>query len=180
MPSQLIRKITGRFGKELPISCTILTPSRYSLRFILVLLSCFSIHLVLYSQSRDNRNGWYAFASVEFQQTPMEDGTNYLLVPQFNDRVTALEGQKVQLRGYVLPFDHDDNSLIILSRYPYNNCFFCGAAGPESVAEIHFPNTPPEFKLDERVTIVGYLRLNDRDPNQMNFILEACQIVENN
>ena len=156
------------------------TSWQLDLRLLLFLIFCLNSHPLLFGQSNQPPNGWYAFADVEFKRTLMEDGMNYLLVPQFDERIKALEGQEVRLRGYVMPFDYGDLPFVILSKYPYASCFFCGAAGPESVAEIHFNNQPPPFRMDEQIVIVGYLRLNDSDINQMNFILEECRVVDAN
>ncbi|MDW7693976.1 DUF3299 domain-containing protein [Flammeovirgaceae bacterium SG7u.111] len=130
----------------------------------------------LYSQDSDVIEGWKAFAKVRFRPTLMEEDEGYLLVPQFGKRIKELEGKSVKLKGYVMPFDYGDENFVILSRYPYTSCFFCGAAGPESVAEIHFTETPPKFKPDEQITIVGELSLNQDNIEHMNFILEKSKI----
>ena len=70
----------------------------------------------------------------------------------------------------------DDNKVIILSKFPYSQCFFCGGAGPESVAEIYFSSKRPRLKADQLITVTGLLKLNALDINHMNFILENARI----
>ena len=131
-----------------------------------------------YAQSNDVPNGWKAFAKVKFEPRPMEGFEQLMLVPQFDERITALEGKQVELKGFVMPFDYGDRPLVILSKYPYSSCFFCGAAGPESVAEVYFKDKPKDFEGDEQITIVGKLRLNVEDVQKMNFILEDSKVVD--
>jgi len=57
-------------------------------------------------------------------------------------------------------------------------CFFCGGAGPESVAEVIFKDKTPRLKPDQLVTITGTLDLNDTDVMHMNFILREAQISQ--
>ena len=132
----------------------------------------------LYGQEGDAIEGWKAFAKVRFKPTLMEEEGGYLLVPQLGKRIKELEGKSVKLKGFVMPFDYGDEHFIILSKYTYASCFFCGAAGPESVAEIHFEEAPPKFAPDEQITIVGKLKLNPDDIEHMNFILEQSKIVK--
>ncbi|MEM7574830.1 MAG: hypothetical protein AAF433_18130 [Bacteroidota bacterium] len=146
------------------------------LRLVLLLVFFSNNYVHLSAQSEEVANGWAAFAQVEFKRTLMDDGIYYMLVPQFDERIKELEGQAVQLRGYVMPFDYGDEPFFILSKFPYSSCFFCGGAGPESVAEIHLSTKPAALSMDQQIVVTGYLRLNDDDINQMNFILEESRI----
>jgi hypothetical protein len=65
-----------------------------------------------------------------------------------------------------------------LSKNPYTSCFFCGAAGPESVACIILKTKAPKLKVDKMVTVKGRLRLNETNTDMLNFILEEAEITE--
>lgn len=60
---------------------------------------------------------------------------------------------------------------LVLSKYPYSQCFFCGMAGPESIAEVQLAGKRPKFRTDKTYTFTGKLKLNERDMEHLNFIL---------
>jgi hypothetical protein len=114
--------------------------------------------------------GWNIFARVKFTEQLIR--SEYYLVPFLDTRIKSYEGKVVSLKGYYLPMDLADERAIILSKNPYSMCFFCGGAGPESVAEIICAGKAPKLKPDQIVTVTGKLKLNAADVEHMNFILE--------
>jgi len=122
-------------------------------------------------------DGWTLFAKVAFKSKFIKEYNEKFLVPSFDSIIKAREGSEIILKGYYMPFDLPNKS-IILSKNPYASCFFCGGAGPESVAQIYFSSKPPKFKTDQRIEVKGKLRLNDVDVNQLNFILEEAEIIK--
>ena len=114
--------------------------------------------------------GWNIFSRVKFTEQLIRN--EYYLVPFLDTRIKSYEGKVVSLKGYYLPMDLADEHTIILSKNPYSMCFFCGGAGPESVAEIIFAGKAPKLKPDQIVTVTGKLKLNAADVEHMNFILE--------
>jgi len=128
-------------------------------------------------QTPEVPNGWVLFAQVEFEPQYFESEETYFMVPKFSNELKRKEGTVVELRGYYIPFDLPSNSLII-SRGPYASCFFCGGAGPESVAEVIFKTKIPKLKLDQRIKVRGKLRLNKSDVNHMSFQLVDAEFVE--
>ncbi|MFN3840608.1 MAG: hypothetical protein ACK4RF_07865 [Cyclobacteriaceae bacterium] len=123
------------------------------------------------------QDGWVIFAKVKFTSKYYKELKEYFLTPFFDSHIRALEGTEIQLRGHYMPFDLDDKKTIILSKFPYAACFFCGGAGPESVAEITFATKPPKFKADQVITVKGILKLNDADVNHLNFLLLNAELV---
>jgi hypothetical protein len=119
---------------------------------------------------------WNIFAKVKFTQKFFKEPGEYYLVPFLDSRIRFYEGKDVTLEGHYLPFDLNNKNSIIISKYPYSACFFCGGAGPESVAEIVFASKPPRMKADQVITVTGILKLNDKDINHMNFILEQARL----
>jgi hypothetical protein len=114
--------------------------------------------------------GWNIFARVKFTEQLIRN--EYYLVPFLDTRIKSYEGKVVSLKGYYLPMDLANERTIILSKNPYSMCFFCGGAGPESVAEIIFAAKVPKLKPDQIITVTGKLKLNAFDVEHMNFILE--------
>lgn len=128
--------------------------------------------LVLFLPPGDE--GWDIFARVKFTEQAIRN--EYYLVPFLDTRIKSYEGKVVSLKGYYLPMDLDDERTIILSKNPYSMCFFCGGAGPESVAEIIFSSKRPRLKPDQIITVTGKLKLNAADVEHMNFILENATL----
>ncbi|MCW5911033.1 MAG: hypothetical protein KIT62_08160 [Cyclobacteriaceae bacterium] len=131
---------------------------------------------LLISPLQEPEDGWKLFAQVRFEPKYFPEYKEKYLVPKFSEAILSKAGTEVTVRGHYLPFDMGGQSIIV-SKYPYAACFFCGGAGPESVAEIFFSNKPPRFKADQVITVRGKLRLNDKDVNHMNFILDDAALL---
>ena len=58
---------------------------------------------------------------------------------------------------------------------PYNMCFFCGGAGPETVMEV--TATEPVKYSTSRITLRGTLTLNDSNINQLMYLLSDAELV---
>ncbi|WP_409681950.1 DUF3299 domain-containing protein [Algoriphagus aquaeductus] len=99
----------------------------------------------------------------------------YYYFPTFGPSVLALIKKEVIIQGYVLEIDRG-NDVYILSANPFSSCFFCGAAGPESIVELKLAKDHPRFKMDEVVTFKGILKLNAVDIYQCNYILENATV----
>lgn len=123
-------------------------------------------------------NGWLLFEKVKYTEKFYKNLNEYYLTPFFDSKIRHYENHEIQLKGHYLPFDLDEKNVIIISKFPYSACFFCGGAGPESVAEIRFKEKHPHFKTDQVITVSGKLILNDTDINHMNFILADATLVK--
>lgn len=97
--------------------------------------------------------------------------------PVFSDEIKALANKVVEIKGYIIPTDgYKSHTEFILSAFPYNMCFFCGGAGPETVMEI-YAKTPIKF-TSEAVTIKGKLELNSDDVNRLIYSLTSAEPVD--
>ena len=86
----------------------------------------------------DGVDYWEVLAGLEYEKSTDEYGEVYL--PKFSQEIRALEGKEIQLSGYIIPFEGMFKpEQLIISSLPVASCFFCGGAGPESVAE-GYPN----------------------------------------
>lgn len=119
--------------------------------------------------------GWELFEKVRFSPKYFKEAEAYFDVPTFNEELKALEKKEITLSGYYIPLELD--SIFMLSALPFSSCFFCGGAGPETVAEIQMDKIP-KLSPDQFVKVTGRLRLNDSDINHMNFILEDSKIIK--
>jgi hypothetical protein len=96
--------------------------------------------------------------------------------PVFTEKVKALNGKVVTIPGYMVPFETGiKGAHFMLSSMPLNACFFCGVGGPETVIEV---NSREAVTFREKpIEIKGTLKLNDKDPDKMIYILEDAEIV---
>jgi hypothetical protein len=132
-----------------------------------------------------NKNGniykleWSYLLSTRFEQKYDQSLAMEVEIPQFSDTLRALVGEQVRISGYYIPVDETgDENIVILSAYPYAQCFFCGQAGVESIIDI-LPSQPlPRLKTDDRVTFEGKFKLNKDDYDFLIYILEDAVLVQ--
>ena len=120
---------------------------------------------------------WETLRDVTFKKKWYAEESIYMLYPTFGPGIQKLNGKVVDLTGYVLPVDIEANTYV-LSAFPFSACFFCGGAGPESVAALKFKKNSKKFKTDERHTFRGTLKLNADNIYEMNYILTDTEMVE--
>lgn len=120
---------------------------------------------------------WQTLKDVTFTDKYSEEVEEYFYYPHFGDKIKALAGKKVYIRGYVLVLDAQTD-FYILSSNPYASCFFCGSGGPESIVELKLKPGHRKFRMDEVVTFVGKLVLNRDDIYQCNYILDKAEVFE--
>lgn len=97
--------------------------------------------------------------------------------PVFAKQVKALEGTEIIVKGYIIPVEgYKSHKEFMFSAFPYNMCFFCGGAGPETVMEVESKD-PIKFQA-ESIVLKGKLKLNAKDINRMMYILEDAEIVK--
>lgn len=98
-------------------------------------------------------------------------------IPVFSDPIKALDGKEVTVKGYIIPVEgYKSHKEFILSAFPYNMCFFCGGAGPETVMEVEAIEGI-EYSA-EQVLIKGKLKLNDDDINRLMYLLTDAVLIE--
>lgn len=122
------------------------------------------------------RSGWALFENAIFKDVFVEEYRAYGTLLVRNDPMKRIDGSIITITGYYIPVGDPD--LIILSKYPYANCFFCGGAGMESILEVIPKNKPDKkWKVDEKLTFQGRLVLNYDDWNRVCFILEDAEWI---
>lgn len=122
-------------------------------------------------------NTWKTLGKITFRKQYDELMGFKIDVPVFSDAVKALEGKEVILKGYIIPTEgYKNHSEFVFSAFPYNMCFFCGGAGPETVMEV-VAKEPIKYTA-ESVTIKGVLALNDDDINRLMYALTDVELVK--
>lgn len=118
---------------------------------------------------------WEALSDVKFTLHFSSDLGMEVTQATFGESLKALDDQQVILKGFMIPLD-PLSTKYVLSRYPMANCFFCGQAGPETVVELRMhPKSIRRYPMDEVQSFKGYLRLNEKDPSSLHYIIEEAE-----
>ncbi len=115
---------------------------------------------------------WDDLSDVEFKEKFVKSVDAYYLFPEFGPTVKAMNGKEISIAGYMLVMD-PGGDFFVLSKGPFASCFFCGAAGPETIIEVQFKDKKhKKYKMDDKVVLKGRLKLNTEDIEHCNYILE--------
>ncbi|NOT77244.1 MAG: hypothetical protein HOP08_20155 [Cyclobacteriaceae bacterium] len=123
-------------------------------------------------------DGWVLFAKTKFEAKYNEKQAEYFLYPVFAQELKDMVGKEITLEGYYMPIDVEGDAYIILSKFPYSQCFFCGGAGPESIAEVTFKVKPEKFTMDQFIRVKGKVRLNENNIDHGNFLLDEATLIK--
>lgn len=140
-----------------------------------ILVSIFSM-----SSTQPVKLNWVQLSDMTMEYRYNEEFGFDIPYPIFGDEIKSVEGKEVTLEGFVLLIEAEDEEIVILSKYPYAQCFFCGGAGPESVVDVLLKDDAKDhgLRMDQRVTFKGKLKLNIEDLDHLNYIFEEAELVE--
>ncbi len=131
----------------------------------------------LQTQAQTEASTWKTLGKITYKKEYDELMGFKVDVPVFSEDIKAMEGKEVQIKGYIIPVEgYKSHKEFIFSAYPYNMCFFCGGAGPETVMEVSA--LEPVKYTAEQVEIKGKLTLNDSDVNRLMYILTDVKLVK--
>ena len=111
------------------------------------------------SSLAQQRVRWSSFERLQFEEVFDKESSMWMQVPKWTDKDRQLDGKLVEITGYVIALDVLSDEYA-LSAFPFASCFFCGAAGPESVMELKLKNEV-KYLTDEVHTFKGILKLNE-------------------
>lgn len=143
------------------------------------LLSAVAIILLFTGTSLTAQSGnlWKTLSKITYKKEYDELLGFKVDKPVFSKDVKKLEGKNVEIRGYIIPVEgYKSHKEFVFSAFPYNMCFFCGGAGPETVMEVYAAN-PVEF-TQEPIILKGTLKLNSDDINRLMYILEEAEQID--
>jgi hypothetical protein len=131
--------------------------------------------LIAHLSLAQDTNFWQTLAQVRFESKKDANGYD-MEVPVFSNYLKTFHGKKVKLKGYIIPLDElGGQGKFMLSSLPFNLCYFCGAAGPETVIEVQGAS-PVKFTT-KPIVMEGTLLLNDKDPDHHIYILKSPQLI---
>jgi hypothetical protein len=137
---------------------------------------CACILLFSGSVFAQEQNFWNTLAQVGFEEK--KDVNNFTIeVPVFSKYLKTFNGKKIKLKGYMIPLNElCGQSKFMLSSLPFNLCYFCGAAGPETIVEVELSE---KIKFSTKQIIMeGILILNDNDPDHHIYILKSARLID--
>jgi hypothetical protein len=146
------------------------------MRFILSLSIILSLAFGASAQDQTN-NTWKTLAKITYKKQYDELMGFKIDIPVFSAQVKALSEKEITVKGYIIPVEgYKSHKEFIFSAFPYNMCFFCGGAGPETVMEVEALE-PVEYTA-EQVTLTGKLTLNDSDINRLMYLIKDAKLTK--
>jgi hypothetical protein len=97
--------------------------------------------------------------------------------PVVNDNLKKLANKKVVIKGFIVPIDSKNYAI---SKNVFASCFFCGKAGPETIAGLKFKGNLPKLKTDQYVTVQGVFRYNEDNADDWIYNIDDVIIVKGN
>ncbi|MDH5610021.1 MAG: hypothetical protein OEY56_11135 [Cyclobacteriaceae bacterium] len=136
-------------------------------------IAFFFLALLSANGQNDAFKTWKILSKIDYEKSQDEYGEIY--VPKFSPEIQSLRGKTITLPGYIIPFEGMFKpEHIIISSLPIASCFFCGSGGPETVAEAYL-KSPVKYSA-KMVNVTGTLELNDKDTNQLMYILKNATL----
>jgi hypothetical protein len=143
-------------------------------RFYQIIITAFLLFSILGLQAQAKIT-WDDLTDVVFKEKYVKSVDAHYLFPEFGPDVKKYDGKQIIISGYMLVLD-PKAEFYVLSKGPFASCFFCGAAGPETIMEVQFKNkNHKRYKMDDRVTLRGVFKLNKDDIEHCNYILELAE-----
>jgi hypothetical protein len=129
------------------------------------------------NESLENENTWKTLARITYKKEFDELMGFKIDKPVFSKKVKALEGKEIVIKGYIIPVEgYKSHKEFILSAFPYNMCFFCGGAGPETVMEVE-ASEAVKYQADA-IYLKGKLELNADDINRLMYKIVDAVLVD--
>ena len=133
--------------------------------------------IILATPLRAQEGIWKTLSKITYKKEYNEIMGFKVDVPVFSADVKKLEGKVVTVRGYIIPVEgYKSHTEFVFSAFPYNMCFFCGGAGPETVMEV-YAKKPVEYSA-QSITLRGRLMLNDDDINRLIYAIKDAELIK--
>ncbi len=150
---------------------------KYLLTSFIFVLSFSVLATAQDQKDADPKKTWKTLGKITFKKQFDEFMGFKVDVPVFSPEVQALDGKEITIKGYIIPTEgYKSHKAFVFSAYPYNLCYFCGGAGPETVMEVE---AIEDIKYTaDPVVIKGILQLNSGDINQLIYSMTKATLVK--
>lgn len=120
---------------------------------------------------------WKLLEDVHYKNREEASTGFNITYPEFGENVKQLEEKKITLKGFIVPLDElTGENRFVLSSLPFNICFFCGGAGPETVIEV-YSQEHIDF-TDNVIWVEGIFYTNPDDPEKLMYLLKEARLIE--
>lgn len=128
------------------------------------------------------KNVWSTLALMKYERQYSDSdaiGGNAGQAGRFRPLIEEMNGDEIEVRGYIIPLNGKSaQSQFMFSAYPYDMCFFCGKAGPESVMEVTMKPGKQVDYTDRPVVLKGTFRFMPLDPNEIMYKLDNAVLID--
>src|ERR671919_1292513 len=133
-----------------------------------------SVHNTFY-QVPDGVVGWDVLGEMDVEVEVLGPLRSVFHV-DYTDRVKALDGQEVQIMGFLYPLEGGlTHERFLLTAWP-PSCPFCLPAGPSQMVEV-LCEEPVEFG-EGAILMAGTLSVLEDDPSGMYYRMDNARLVE--
>lgn len=130
------------------------------------------------STSSIGQDTWKTLGMVTFTKVYDDAMGMEIDKPKVSPLVSALNGKEIRVRGYIIPLSGKiSQPHFMLSRYPENMCFFCGAAGPETAMQVFMKGGKNVDYTTKKIAVKGILRVNELDAASLIYTLEEAVLI---
>jgi hypothetical protein len=137
--------------------------------FLLIVVNFFFLSFVLDNGSKDY---WEVLEQVKAKSSFNPETENFDTKFIVSNKVKKIEGQTIQLKGFIVPYFKDRN---ILSKFEVYT-FGCGGPNYANVVEYEAKDSI-QFHPKESIVLEGILRVNTDDPFRHLYILENARCL---
>ncbi|TAF66001.1 MAG: hypothetical protein EAZ55_07230 [Cytophagales bacterium] len=149
-----------------------------ALSFLFIIL-LFSSFFACQTATTTDVLDWQVLAQVtyETQYDSTTAGFQPIQSPKFSAEILAFEGKYVTIKGYLIPMEESGRAnYFVLSALPFNLCYFCGGAGPETLIEVRSQEAIP-FDT-EPIVLKGIFRTYAQTQDYLMYQLHEATVVK--
>ncbi|MFK6999658.1 hypothetical protein [Flavobacterium oreochromis] len=117
---------------------------------------------------------WKKLGYIKFVKKQHKD-YGMIDYPVISPEIKIRNNKKVIISGFIVPID---NVNYAISKNVFASCFFCGKAGPETIAGLKFKEGKKKLRTDQYVTISGILKINETDVDNWMYNLVDVVILK--
>lgn len=142
--------------------------------FIVIITSLFFFSFAFYNGGTDY---WEILEKVKIKHKFNPETENFDRDIKFSNKLKKIDGQKIQLKGFVMP-KRLYREKVLLSKFENSRfSFCCGGYDIYELVEIELVDSV-EFQLDKAITLEGDLKLNADDPFKFMYVLENASCLD--
>lgn len=90
-----------------------------------------------------------------------------------------LAGSEIEVEGFIIPLEGKiKQNHFMLSYLPYNMCFFCGKAGPETAMQVFLADKKKVAFTENKIKVKGILSINENSDDGLLYTLNHGKVIE--